>query len=118
MLAEEEKVYAALSQKVNRESFSKQIHIQIWENISAYYNENKDGRCDDFLLSCMQGNEAELSTVLMSVNNVTNNMKAAEDFLRILEDEIFNEKLQKAQNEGDIKKISELLRLKKDGGVK
>ncbi|MBQ3181633.1 MAG: phosphoribosylaminoimidazolecarboxamide formyltransferase [Clostridia bacterium] len=51
----------------------------------------------------------------MSVRNVTNNAQAAEDFVGIIDDEIFNEKLQRAQADGDIALISELLKSKKKG---
>ena len=62
--------------------------------------------------------EKELSGVLMSVQNIDNPHMAAKDFSYVLDDEIFNEKLQKAQNEGNIEAISELLKEKKQKGGK
>lgn len=113
MLAEDRKVFAKMEDRFCAESFSEEIHRRIFEGICTYYNENKPGRCADFLLSILPGNEKELSTVLMSVQNVESSLHAAEDFAEALENEIFNEKLQKAQSDGDIALISELLKSKK-----
>ena len=67
-------------------------------------------------MGALPGKEKEISNVLMSVQNVSDPVRAAEDFAQALEDEIFNEKLQKAQAEGDIRLISELLKSKKQNG--
>ena len=71
---------------------------------------------EDYLMGALPGREKEISNVLMSVQNVSDSIRAAEDFSQALEDEIFNEKLQKAQAEGDIRLISELLKAKKQNG--
>lgn len=116
MLTESAKVFSSFGQRIEKDDFSEELHKQIYEHICTYYNENKTGKCADYLLSVMTGNEKELSNVLMSVQNVTNEMQATEDFVQIIENEIFNEKLQKAQNEGNIALISELLKSKKQKG--
>ena len=116
MLAESGKVYTRFMDKFTQESFSTDIHKQIFNHICTYYSDNKAGTCKDYLLSGMAGSEKELSNVLMSVQNVTDNLAAAEDFAQVIENEIFNEKLQKAQSEGDITLISELLKSKKQKG--
>ena len=113
MIAESEKAYSQFADEFTPDSFSEDIHKQIFNHICTYYKEGKDGRCADFLMKSMQGNEKELSTVLMAVQNVENEMQAAHDFAEVLKNEIFNEKLQKAQSEGDIALISELLKSKK-----
>ena len=116
MMADDGKVYAKLADKFTEESFTEEIHKKIYMHICTYYNENKTGKCADYLLMTLSGNERELSNVLMSVQNVSSSMQAAEDFAQIIENEIFNEKLQKAQNDGDVALISELLKSKKQKG--
>ena len=69
-----------------------------------------------YLMKEMQGHEKELSNILMSVQNVSDSLRAADDFAQIMENEIWNEKLQKAQSEGNLKLISELLKEKKQRG--
>lgn len=116
MLAEDEKVFRKIIDKISDEMFGTDVHKQIFEHICKFYEDGTGGKCEDYLLAEMKGSEKELSTVLMSVRNVTNNAQAAEDFVRIIDDEIFNEKLQRAQADGDIALISELLKSKKQKG--
>ena len=113
MMTESEKVYLNFADEFTPDSFSEDIHKQIFNHICTYYKDKKEGRCADFLMKSMPGNEKELSTVLMAVQNVENEMQAAHDFAEAVKNEIFNEKLQKAQSEGDIALISELLKSKK-----
>jgi len=110
MLTESTKVFSKFGDKFSEDSFSEDVHKQIFGNICTYYKEEKDGTCQDFLMGALPGKEKEISNVLMSVQNVSDPVRAAEDFAQALEDEIFNEKLQKAQAEGDIRLISELLK--------
>lgn len=112
MLAEDKKVYEKLSERLDGDIFSGDVHKQIYENICKFYKENIQGKCEDYLLCAMKGQENELSTVFLSVRNVSNSYQAAEDFIAVIEEEIFNEKLQKAQADGDIAAISELLKEK------
>ncbi len=112
MLAEDDKVYNKLKERLSAEIFFGDVHKQIFEHIVSFYENNVGGKCEDYLLLNMKGSEKELSTVLLSVRNVSNSLSAAEDFINVIEDEIFNEKLQKAQSEGDIALISELLKSK------
>ncbi len=112
MLAEDEKVYTKFRDYISTDLFAEDVHKQILENIISYYENKEDGKCEDYLLSVMKGSEQALSTVLLSVRNVSNSLSAAEDFINVIEDEIFNEKLQKAQADGDIALISELLKSK------
>ena len=116
MLTESTKVFSKFGDKFSEDSFSEDVHKQIFGNICTYYKEEKDGTCQDFLMGALPGKEKEISNVLMSVQNVSDPVRAAEDFAQALEDEIFNEKLQKAQAEGDIRLISELLKSKKQNG--
>ncbi len=116
MLTESTKVFSKFGDKFTEDSFSEDVHKQIFGNICTYYKEEKDGTCQDFLMGALPGKEKEISNVLMSVQNVSDPVRAAEDFAQALEDEIFNEKLQKAQAEGDIRLISELLKSKKQNG--
>ena len=67
-------------------------------------------------MGAMPGHEREISTVLMSVQNVSDTIRAAQDFAQAIENEIFNEKLQKAQAEGNLQLISELLKSRKQNG--
>ncbi len=113
MLAENEKVFSQLAEEFTAESFGEDIHKQIFNHICTYYKESIGGKCADYLLKALPGNEKEISTVLMAVQNVENQAQAAHDFAEVLKNEIFNEKLQKAQSEGDIALISELLKSKK-----
>ena len=113
MLAEDARVYAKFKDRLSAEDFCVDIHKQIYGYICKFYEESINGKCEDYLLANMQGCESELSTVFLSIRNVTNNSQAAEDFIGIIEDEAFNEKLQQAQAEGDIARISELLKSKK-----
>jgi len=116
MLSESAKIYAKFGDRFSEDSFSEDIHKQIFNHICTYYNEEKEGTCQDYLMRALPGQEKEISNVLMSVQNVSDSIRAAEDFSQALEDEIFNEKLQKAQAEGDIRLISELLKSKKQNG--
>lgn len=116
MLTESTKVFSKFGDKFSEDSFSEDVHKQIFGNICTYYKEEKDGTCQDFLMGALPGKEKEISNVLMSVQNVSDPVRAAEDFAQALEDEIFNEKLQKAQADGDIRLISELLKSKKQNG--
>lgn len=116
MIADDGKVYAKFKDRFTLESFSEEIHKQIYKQICTYYNENKTEKCTDYLLGAFAGQEREVSNVLMSVQNVSNSMQATEDFAKVIENEIFNEKLQKAQNDGDVALISELLKSKKHNG--
>ncbi|MBQ8808334.1 MAG: DNA primase [Clostridia bacterium] len=116
MLSESEKVYLRLGDKFSEESFCEEIHKKIFSHICTYYNEKKPGLCREYLFSEMAGFEKEISNVLMSVQNVSDPIKAAEDFAQAIEDEIFNEKLQKAQADGDVALISELLKSRKQKG--
>lgn len=113
MLTDSPKVYIRFKEKFSDESFSEDIHKKIFNHICTYYKEEKAGTCQDYLMNILQGHEQEISNVLMSVQNVSDTIRAAEDFAQVIENEIFNEKLQKAQSEGDLKLISELLKSKK-----
>lgn len=113
MLAEDERVYTQFADEFTAESFNEDIHKQIFNHICTYYRENIGGGCADYLLKALPGSEKEISTVLMAVQNVENQAQAAHDFAEVLKNEIFDEKLQKAQSEGDIALISELLKSKK-----
>lgn len=116
MLAESSKVFTKFGDKFTADSFSEEIHREIFNHICTYYKEEKEGTCQDFLMKALPGHEKEISNVLMSVQNVSDAVYAAEDFASALENEIFNEKLQKAQAEGDIRLISELLKSRKQNG--
>ena len=118
MMAESQKVFQNFKDNLTEESFSYDIHKKIYSLICEFYEKNAGGKCSDYLSGKMQGNEKELSAVLMSVQNVDNPVSAANDFMDVLSDEIFNEKLQKAQNEGNIEAISALLKEKKQKGGK
>ena len=113
MLAESPKVYTQFESRFDEESFCEDIHKQIFNHICTYYKEKGTGTCQDYLMSVLSGHEREISNVLMSVQNVSDTIRAAEDFAQVIENEIFNEKLQKAQSEGNLALISELLKSKK-----
>jgi len=116
MLAENPKAFSALGDKFESESFSEELHKQIFNHICTYYKDKHGGTCQDYLMANLKGQEQGLSNVLMSVQNVSDHMRAAEDFAQAIEDEIFNDKLQKAQSEGNLALISELLKSKKHKG--
>ena len=116
MLSQSPKVFSAYGEKFDTESFSDDIHKRVFSHICTYYKESKSGECRDYLMKEMQGHEKELSNILMSVQNVSDSLRAADDFAQIMENEIWNEKLQKAQSEGNLKLISELLKEKKQRG--
>ncbi len=116
MLSENSKVYTQFADKFNEDSFSEEIHRQIFNHICTYYKEEKQGSCQEYLMGAMPGHEREISTVLMSVQNVSDTIRAAQDFAQAIENEIFNEKLQKAQAEGNLQLISELLKSRKQNG--
>ncbi|MBR1969049.1 MAG: DNA primase [Clostridia bacterium] len=118
MMAESQKVFQSFKEHYKEESFSYDIHKKIYSLICEFYENNAGGKCSDYLSGNMQGEEKELSAVLMSVQNVDNPVLAAKDFMNVLDDEIFNEKLTKAQNEGNIEAISALLKEKKQKGGK
>ena len=113
MITDGAKIYSQFEGRFTEESFSEEVHKKIFNHIITYYNEKPDISCQDYLMSMMTGCEKELSNVLMSALNVSDKARAAEDFAQAIESEIWNEKLQKAQAEGDIKLISELLKSKK-----
>lgn len=116
MLAEDAQAYKHFSERLTADDFSSDIHKQLYRQIHTYYSEDRTGKCYEYLLGALPGNEKEISSVLMSVQNVANVMQATEDFVTVIENEIFNEKLQKAQQDGDIALISELLKTKKQKG--
>ena len=116
MLAENQKVYAQFENKFTEEDFSLEIHKQIFSHICAYYRESRNTTCQEYLMSIMPGQEKEISNVLMSVQNVSDAARAAEDFAQVIENEIFNDKLQKAQSEGNLNLISELLKSRRQNG--
>lgn len=118
MMAESQKVFQSFGEEYTTDSFESDIHKRIYSLISEFYKENMGGKCSDYLSGNMQGEEKELSAVLMSVQNVDNPVLAAKDFADVLNDEIFNEKLQRAQDEGNIEAISALLKEKKQKGGK
>lgn len=113
MLAESGKVFSLYGDRLSGESFSEELHKKIFDTVCVYYKENIPTPCQEYLLSNMAGLEKEVSGVLMSVQNVSDPAGAAEDFARVIENEMFEEKLQKAQQDGDLKLISELLKSKK-----
>lgn len=116
MLAESSKVYTQFADKFKEDSFSEEIHRQIFNHICTYYKEEKQGTCQEYLMGALPGHEREISTVLMSVQNISDTIRAAQDFAQAIENEIFNEKLQKAQAEGNLQLISELLKSRKQNG--
>lgn len=116
MLSESPKVYTQFADKFDENSFSEEIHRQIFNHICTYYKEEKQGTCQEYLMGALPGHEREISTVLMSVQNVSDTIRAAQDFAQAIENEIFNEKLQKAQAEGNLQLISELLKSRKQNG--
>ena len=118
MLAESSKTYQMFGDKFSEESFSDEIHKEIFRHITKYYSSGEKGACDEYLLSNMAGREKELSNVLMSGGSVSNVLLAAEDFKNVLEDEIFNDRIKKAQDEGNIELLSELLKEKNKKGGK
>ena len=113
MITESEKIYSQFEGRFSAESFGEEVHKEIFNHIVTYYKEKPTSSCQDYLMSSLTGFEKELSNVLMSVQNVSDKARAAEDFAQAIENEIWNEKLQKAQAEGDLKLISELLKSKK-----
>ncbi len=116
MLSESPKVYTQFADNFGEDSFSEEIHRQIFNHICTYYKEEKQGTCQEYLMGALPGHEREISTVLMSVQNVSDTIRAAQDFAQAIENEIFNEKLQKAQAEGNLQLISELLKSRKQNG--
>ncbi len=115
MITDGAKTYSQFEGRFTKESFSEEIHKEIFNHIVTYYNEKPNSSCQDYLMSSMTGYEKELSNVLMSALNVSDKARAAEDYAQVIENEIWNEKLQKAQSEGDLKLISELLKSKTKG---
>ena len=113
MITDGAKIYSQFDGRFTQDSFSEEIHKQIFNHICTYYNEKIDCDCQDYLMKALQGHEKELSNVLMSALNVSDKARAAEDYAQVIENEIWNEKLQKAQADGDLKLISELLKSKK-----
>ncbi len=113
MIADTAKTYSLFDGRFTEDSFSEDIHKKIFNHICTYYNEKAEGDCQGYLMKTLQGHEQEISNVLMSALNVSDKARAAEDYAQIIENEIWNEKLQKAQAEGDLKLISELLKSKK-----
>ncbi|MBQ3021754.1 MAG: DNA primase [Clostridia bacterium] len=113
MITEGAKIYSQFEGRFEGGNFSEDIHREIFNHIVTYYNENPNVSCQEYLMGAMTGQEKELSNVLMSALNVSDKARAAEDFAQVIESEIWNEKLQKAQSEGDLKLISELLKSKK-----
>ena len=118
MLAESSKTFQMFGDKFSEESFSDEIHKEIFGHITQYYRSGEKGACDEYLLNKMAGKEKELSNVLMSGGSVSNVLLAAEDFKNVLEDEIFNDRIKKAQDEGNIELLSELLKEKNKKGGK
>lgn len=118
MLAEDIKTYQKFGDKFSEESFSGEIHKEIFTHITQYYTSGEKGACGEYLLANMAGREKELSNVLMSGGSVSNVLLAAEDFKNVLEDEIFNDRIKKAQDEGNIELLSELLKEKNKKGGK
>lgn len=113
MITDGAKTYSQFEGRFTQDCFSEEVHKKIFNHIVTYYNEKPSISCQDYLMSSMTGYEKELSNVLMSALNVSDKARAAEDYAQVIENEIWNEKLQKAQAEGDLKLISELLKSKK-----
>ncbi len=113
MVSENDKIYSQFDSRFTEESFCEEIHKKIFSHIVTYYKDKPSSSCQDYLMSVMTGFETELSNVLMSALNVSDKARAAEDYAQVIENEIWNDKLQKAQAEGDLRLISELLKSKK-----
>ncbi len=118
MLLRSRKVYEKYFSVFSEESFALETHKEIFKNICTYYKEGGSSTCDSYLMSKMQGQEKELSKVIMLGENVSNCALAADDYAKALSGEIFNDKLEKAQKEGNVALISELLKEKKQKGGK
>lgn len=118
MLLRSRKVYEKYFSVFSEESFALETHKEIFKNICTYYKEGGASTCDSYLMSKMQGQEKELSKVIMLGENVSNCALAADDYAEALSGEIFNDKLEKAQKEGNVALISELLKEKKQKGGK
>ncbi len=115
MLADSARVFVQLGSRLTEEDFSVPIHKKIFAAIREFYESGRQGSCSDYLVSVFRENEKELSEVLLSTPNIENPIEAAADFADIIENEIFEEKLRKAQNDGDIALIAQLLKEKKGG---
>jgi len=115
MLSESKKVFTELGGKFTPEDFSG-VHKIIFENILAFYRAEEGGFCSDYLMAKMHGMEKEVSAVIMNTFNIGDAFLAAKDFSAVLEDEIFSDELKKAQEDGNIALISELLKQKKQRG--
>lgn len=116
MLAESARVFEQFRGRFSPEDFSLPLHKEIFDVICRYYDDSVQGFCSDYLLLCFKGREGELSEVLLSALNIDNPAEAAADYAAAMENEIFNEKLQQAQSEGNITLISQLLKEKKQKG--
>ncbi len=115
MLADSARVFVQLGSRLTEEDFSVPIHKKIFAAIREFYESGRQGSCSDYLVSVFRENEKELSEVLLSTPNIENPIEAAADFADIIENEIFEEKLRKAQDDGDIALIAQLLKEKKGG---
>ena len=116
MLAESKKVFKELGEKFSPEDFSEDIHKKIFENICSFYSTVENGSCSDYLIASMPGMEQNVAAIIMSAANIGDVFEAAKDFSAALENEIFNDKLKKAQEDGNITLIAELLKQKKQRG--
>jgi len=116
MLAESKKVFLEMGGSFTAEDFENEVHKKIFENILSFYNRSESGSCSDYLMAKMPGLEKNVSAVIMNTANIGDAYLAAKDFSAALKDEIFNDKLKKAQQEGNIALISELLKQKKQNG--
>ena len=115
MLADSARVFGQFGSRLSEDDFSVSIHKKIFAAIREFYESGRQGNCSDYLVPLFRENEKELSEVLLSAPNIENPIEAAADFVEIIENEIFEEKLRKAQNDGDIALIAQLLKEKKGG---
>lgn len=115
MLADSARVFGQFGSRLSEDDFSVPIHKKIFAAIREFYESGRQGNCSDYLVPLFRENEKELSEVLLSAPNIENPIEAAADFAEIIENEIFEEKLRKAQNDGDIALIAQLLKEKKGG---
>lgn len=109
LLCEEKDTYEKTKDRLTPQLFAEGIHRDIFLKIKEIY-EGGEPSAQDKLLAAFPGREGELASVIIKNDNPQNAVEAAVDYIKVIEAEVLNEKIEQAQKDGDIALLEQLIK--------
>lgn len=104
--------FAKFTDKVNQDMFTESIHKEIFQKALELYENNLPFGVSE-LSTYFTGREGEFSEVFLTPDQIADPMKAAVDYINVIEAELIKVKIAEATAAGDTSALSQLLQKQK-----